>query len=242
MIDLHCHILPGVDDGSSGLRESLMMADIALGCGVSAIVATPHCEKGGAERLQSAVALLGEALEELSLGVSLLPGMEILGTPETAGLLEKGRLLTLNGSRYPLIEFPFFSGGEAETEILSGVIAAGFRPVIAHPERCPYIRLDPSPVNRWVDMGCLLQIDGDSFLGRFGTAARDMAFALTVRGFVTAVASDAHSCRQRRCRLDQVSRLLSKTLTPDGADRLLRRNPQAIIRDETLPPVQPEWF
>lgn len=242
MTDIHCHILPQVDDGSDSLRMSLEMADLAARSGVQAVVATPHCMDEGLQDIQSAWALLHEALEEVSIPLKLMLGMEIFGTHRTAELLRSGKLLTLNGSRYPLIEFSFHSDGEEETEILRSVLDAGYRPIVAHPERYSYIQRDPDLVNRWADMGCLLQLNRGSLLGRFGSAARNTAFALLSRGFAAAVASDAHSHLQRTPWMRDIWELLAEELSPEAAEALLIRNPQILLNNEVFRPAEPEWF
>ena len=125
MIDLHTHILPGLDDGSTGVAQSVEMAKIAVDCGIRAMAVTPHCIDDRRIDIRAALALLRDALEEAKIPLKLYPGMEIMGTPETARMLLEKRLLTINGSRYPLIEFAFKSSGEVETSILSQVIDAG---------------------------------------------------------------------------------------------------------------------
>ena len=165
MIDLHCHILPELDDGSQSLEESLAMARMAVNSGVRAMAATPHCMGERAEEVYGTWSLLRQALEETGVPLKLYPGMEIFGTPDTARLLREGKLFTLNGSRYPLIEFAFQSSGEEETLILRSVCRAGFRPLVAHPERYTYLQHDPEIVNRWCRLGCLFQVNRGSLLG-----------------------------------------------------------------------------
>ena len=131
MIDLHSHILPELDDGAESLRESLAMARMAVDSGITAMVATPHCADDRTRDVYAAWQLLREALQESRIPLTLFPGMEIFGTEDTAKLLREGKLLTLNGSRYPLIEFSFHSDGEEETWILDSVCRAGFQPVDA---------------------------------------------------------------------------------------------------------------
>lgn len=242
MIDLHCHILPQVDDGSQSLKDSLDMARLAAESGVTAVAATPHCVDGGATVIRERVLLLREALEEAQIPLRLYMGMEIFGTSYTAELLSEGRLMTLNGSRYPLIEFRFDGTGERETAILRDVISAGFQPLVAHPERYGYIQEDPELANLWKEMGCLFQINRGSLLGRFGQAAWDMAFELVDRGFATVVASDAHSSRMRTTWLRDVYDLLAKEFAPAAAQYLMWHNPQKILKNELIHPVKPEWF
>lgn len=242
MIDLHSHILPELDDGSQSLRESLAMARMAVDSGITAMVATPHCADDRSWETYEAWELLSQALSENEIPLKLFPGMEIFGTPDTVRMLREGKLFTLNGSRYPLIEFPFRSDGEEETAILRSVCKAGFRPVVAHPERYGYVQRDPRLVNRWHRMGCLFQVNRGSLLGRFGSRAQETAFELVNRGFASVVASDAHSPRMRTPWMADVQQLLTEEISAQCARVLLKENPKKILKDEEIPPVVPEWF
>lgn len=242
MVDLHSHILPRLDDGSQTMEESLAMAQLAVECGVHAMVATPHCVHGGAREVYSGWLLLREALEDEGIPLRVYPGMEILGTADTARLLQEGQLSTINGSRYPLIEFFFETAAREITDILQSVVQAGFLPLIAHPERYECVHQDPGCVNTWKKLGCLFQVNRGSLLGRFGSSAQDMAFSLVDRGFATVVASDAHSSRMRTPWLQDVYEMLSEEFSPVAARYLLRRNPRSILRNEDLLPVEPAWF
>lgn len=242
MIDLHCHILPGLDDGSESFEESLAMAAMAAGHGIRHIAATPHCVTGTARDVTEGVAMLQELLLEEHIPVRLYPGMEIFGTYDTARLLRERKLLTLNGSRYPLIEFAFHTDGEEETDILQSVIDAGFTPLVAHPERYDCIRHMPELVNRWKKMGCLFQVNRGSLLGRYGYSIQQMGMALVRRGFATVVATDAHSPAVRTPRARDVYELLFQSVSPVAAEMLMHRNPEWILHDKLLPPAEPDWF
>lgn len=242
MIDLHSHILPELDDGSQSLEESLAMARMAVQSGVTVMVATPHCMDDRAQQVYAAWRLLREALRDTEIPLKLYLGMEIFGTADTVRLLRAGRLFPLNGSQYPLIEFSFRSTGEEETQILYQVLRAGYRPLVAHPERYGYVRENPELINLWTKMGCLLQVNRGSLLGRFGPGAQRMAAELVERGFVTAVATDAHSPRVRTPWMKDIQTLLSQEYSPQLARKLLLQNPQHILRNEPLPPSEPEWF
>ena len=242
MIDLHSHILPELDDGARSLEDSLAMARMAVDSGVTAMAATPHC---GSDRRKSVFAawnLLREALEESGIPLSLYTGMEIFGTPDTPRLLREGKLLALNDSRYPLIEFSFYSDGEEETRILDRICRDGFRPLVAHPERYGYVQRDPRLIDRWVRMGCLIQLNRGSLFGRFGTEAQKLAAELVERGFVTVVASDAHSPRVRTPWMADVEKLLSAEFSPQTARILLQENPEKILKNDMIYPDEPEWF
>lgn len=242
MIDLHSHILPGQDDGARNLQDSLAMARMAVDSGVTVMVATPHCVSDRSREVYSAWQLLREALAESRVPLRLLPGMEIFGTPDTLRLLQEGKLFTLNGSRYPLVEFSFYSDGVAETRILRELCNAGYRPLVAHPERYRYIQEEPRILNSWLRMGCLLQVNKGSLLGRFGHSARETAMELVERGFATVVASDAHSARMRTPWMGEVWEMLSQTVSPRCARVLLEENPRKILKNEDILPAPPEWF
>lgn len=242
MIDLHCHILPMMDDGSQSITESLAMARMAVDSGVAVMAATPHCINGGADEVADRVLLLREALEEEGIPLKLCMGMEIFGTEDTARLLCDERLLTLNGSRYPLIEFSFRGTGERETEVLQDVLSAGFRPVVAHPERYGYIQDHPELLNYWMDLGCLFQVNRGSLLGRFGSDARFMALELVHRGFAAAVASDGHSSAVRTPWMEDIGNFLRREAGSETAKKLLLQYPRMILTNQPLQLDQPEWF
>lgn len=242
MIDLHCHILPDLDDGARDLEEALHMAHLAVRSGVTDVAVTPHCTYGGAQEMALPLQMVRQALKELDIPLRLHPGMEIFGTPETAGLLEAGELLTLNGSRYALVEFSFLSDGVRETQILGRILQAGFVPLVAHPERYEYTQQEPRIIDRWVRMGCQMQINKGSLLGRFGFRIRELALAMVDRGLVAVVASDAHAARVRSTWMYDVWDLLGRQFSPVAAETLLRDNPRRILNNEEIPSVTPEWF
>lgn len=242
MYDLHSHILPELDDGSQSLHESLAMARMAVESGVSTMVATPHCAGNRAREVYAAWQMLRHALKDAGIPLKLYLGMEIFGSGDTAQLLQEEKLFTLNGSQYPLIEFSFDASGEEVTQILQDVIHAGYRPLVAHPERYSFVQHFPEYINQWQQMGCLFQVNRGSLLGRFGGSAQEMAFALVDRGFATVVASDAHSARKRTPWMQDVQKFLAENFSPAAAHYLLRHNPRLILKNESIPPVNPVWF
>ena len=122
------------------------------------------------------------------------------------------------------------------------MIRAGYQPLVAHPERYDYIQEDPELVNAWKRMGCLFQVNRGSLTGRFGNGPRQMGMELVERGFAAVVASDAHSPAVRTPWMKDVWELLTREVSPIAAEYLLLRNPRSIIRNEQLPPAEPEWF
>lgn len=242
MIDLHCHILPGLDDGAQELEEALHMAHIATESGVSAIVATPHCMDGGVHRVRATINLLRQALQHCNIPLKLYTGMEIFGSFDTARLLKAGRLLTLNHSRYPLIEFEFVSDGQQETAILQSVLDAGFCPLVAHPERYVYAQQAPEILDRWIRMGCLLQVNKGSLTGRFGKDSQALGLELVERGLATVVASDAHATNARTPWMYDTWDLIARYISPIAAELLLLENPRRILQNAPINMPEPEWF
>lgn len=248
MIDIHAHILPQVDDGSPSLECSLEMARLAVESGVAAMIATPHCNLPGSGALLWADALtrctreLSHALEEQGIPLRLYAGMEIFGTPDTAEKLRRGKLCTLAGSRYPLIEFPFHDYGREATDILDSVLAMGLRPIVAHPERYRYTQDEPRLLNLWVDMGCLLQVNRGSLLGRFGERAEELGHSMVGRGFAAFAASDAHTSTVRTPWMRDVQELLRREYSPRTAQLLTQTHAEQVLGNETIKMDEPDWF
>ena len=248
MIDIHAHILPGVDDGSPSLASSLEMARLALEGGVDAMIATPHCnlpEGDGAlwaDALARRTEKLSAALAEENIPLRLYAGMEIFGLPDTAEKLRDGSLCTLAASRYPLIEFPFYDYGLEATALLDRVLALGLRPIVAHPERYRYAQDEPRLLNLWADMGCLLQVNRGSLLGRFGPRAEALGHGLVARGFAAFVASDAHTSVVRTPWMRDVQQLLRRESSPRTARLLLEENAERVLCNETIEMDEPDWF
>lgn len=248
MIDLHAHILPGLDDGARDLESALAMAELAAESGVTAIVATPHSNLPGRranywdQELRREFKNFQKALNDMETAVTIFPGMEVFGTPEVPKLLREGKLISLAHSRYLLIEFPFWDYDRQATQVLSDVVAMGYRPVIAHPERYRYVQAFPPLLNRWVEMGCLLQVNKGSLLGRFGRTEEMLSLSLLDRGFAAFVASDAHSPVVRTTWLMDVRDFLSEEYSELLARLLLEDNPKKVLENTEVQMEAPEWF
>ena len=248
MIDLHTHILPGVDDGAPDLDCALAMAEMAVESGVTAIVTTPHCNMPGRFdnywdfALHGKILAFQQALKKAGIQLAVISGMEVFGTPETPELLQKGKLTTLGGSRYLLIEFPFDGYAQQATEILRAILAMGYRPVVAHPERYRYTQENPLLLNHWLNIGCLMQLNKGSLLGRFGRAAQTLALSMLNRGFAIAVASDAHSSSVRTTWMLDMWEFLCEEYSEYTARLLLEDNPRRILRNVDIRMKEPDWF
>ena len=241
MIDLHTHILPGLDDGSPDLETSVLMAAVAAESGVTHLVATPHSNQRGAFENYASPALqvrfdcLRAAVREAGIPLELSLGMEIFGTGDVLQLLHDGRLLTLGGGRYLLIEFGFHEDPLRIERLLDALLAAGYWPVVAHPERYYGLQRMPNYLFDWANRGIVLQVNKGSLFGRFGRGAQALAAAMLERGLVGCVASDAHGPDVRTPDLAGAWDYLAERYSAELARCLLEDNPGRILRSEPLP-------
>jgi protein-tyrosine phosphatase len=195
VIDLHCHILPGVDDGPVNLDFSVAMARKAEDAGIVVVVATPHVRSdhpNDPAGIEDAVRELNAALAAEEVELRVLSGAEV-SLPKAAELDDNTLAgLCLGSGGYLLVESPYRSSDIDLEGILEDVRARGFSPVLAHPERCPIFQRDPSRLARLVNGGVLCSITAASLAGRFGATVRKFSLELLYDGLVHDVASDAH--------------------------------------------------
>lgn len=247
MIDLHCHMLPGVDDGAATEDEALLMAQVAVDSGVTDVALTPHCNVPGQFGNYRDGALLERfrrfetLLRQEDIPLSLHRGMEVFVTPELPELLEQGALLTLGGSRYLLVEFAFGEAAWFADEALHHILAQGLIPVVAHPERYYFIQDAPRHLLHWVNDGCVLQLNKGSFFGIFGRHAAQTAHWCLDCGCLHLIGSDAHSPYRRTPRLSDIYDMVADTVSPETARLLLHDNPAAILRGGTLYPAMAQF-
>lgn len=201
MIDLHCHILPGLDDGPSDLAGSLAFARAAAAAGIRTAVATPHVRDDhpfDLDRIAEGVADLNEALAEAEVDLQVVPGAEV-AIPKVAELDDAALAgLCLGDGPYLLVESPYSHALEWVEEGLADVQARGLRPVLAHPERAPSFLADPERLARIVESGVLCSVTAGSMEGMFGRKVRAFTSDLFARELVHNVASDAHDPAHRR--------------------------------------------
>ena len=236
MFDIHCHIIPGIDDGADILADTLKMAELAVSGRCSGIICTPHCRPDcdyDVSMLPLVVKKLGELLVRRGIRLSLYPGQEILLDETSAGRLISGELLTLNGSVYPLVEFEFEGAERMAFRLLDRLVAHGFVPVIAHPERYDFIS-KRGAADELRAMGCVLQLNKGSFKGAFGDMAMKNARMLMDDRLADAVASDAHGPYFRTPYLADVHEYISTEWSIGYADLLLRDNPFRIITNRRI--------
>lgn len=240
MYDIHCHIVFGVDDGSDSVEESIKMAKLAYESGTDAIVATPHCNipdsysnYWGREFLDK-VNILRDELRRRGLPVKIYCGQEIFCTSRTHELLKAGKLITINNSRYALVEFDFHESFSSVCQKLAKIIAEGYIPIVAHPERYNFISREADAAERLKSMGCLLQINKGSLSGSFGRSAHYSAYDMLSRRLVDFVASDAHSPYMRTPRMEDAYEAVCEQFSIDYADLIFSDNPRRVIENKKV--------
>lgn len=236
MIDLHCHVLAGIDDGPETIAESLALARAAAQAGTKRIVATPHVSSrypNGPETIAQLVVELNARLVGEGIDVEVLSGAEIAVTHIAE--LDPGELgkLTLGGGPWLLIEPPFTSTIVGFDTVVLDLMHHGHRVVLAHPERCPALHRDPKMVGTLVRSGALCSVTASSFKGRFGSQVRRFALKLLEEQLVHNVASDAHDLQGRPPAL--APELLHINLGGLG-EWLTQSVPAAILSGDEIPP------
>ncbi len=240
MYDLHCHILFGVDDGADSAEESIRMARIACESGTKGIAATPHCNISEFNRNEwtaeftRKIIMLNSTLAELDIPVKIYPGQEIFCGEDVTALLKSGKLLTVNGSRYVLVEFDFGEYSDTVYSKLGEIISAGYVPIVAHPERYGFVQEDKDAPLRMKKMGCLLQLNKGSIKGGFGRGAYMSSSAMLENGLADIVASDAHGPFVRTPFLADAHEFISERFSSEYADILFKSNPKKILKNKMI--------
>ncbi len=238
MVDIHCHALPGVDDGASSVEVSLAMLRSGLDEGIRTVVLTPHLEAGDGPdketRHQEVFGKLQEAVEQAGLQVEIHLGSEIgfrLGLGEVAGW-PSGTLA--GGGQYALVDLPF---GLIPPNLEQGFFelrTGGYKAILAHPERQRLLASSPDNLARLREQELLFQVDAGSLTGNFGTRARRAADYLVRRGWAHFVASDAHDLEHRRLTLKGARARVEELSGTGEARRLFEVNPGRAVRGEPL--------
>ena len=233
MVDLHCHILPGVDDGSPDMATSLEMAEIAVADGIDTVVATPHLSTDNPlspSEIRAATQAFNEALRQQQIDLVVLPGAEVEAQLQMVESLRGKQLITIGDrGRHLLIETPFVGIPQFLEQICFELQIAGVTPVLAHPERSELARQQPEVLQRLAERGCLLQVNVDSVLGRAGRDAKRLAVSLLRTGQAQILASDAHDVRHRPPRLSPAQQELERAVKNINFQILVDTLPRQII-------------
>ncbi len=240
MTDLHTHILYGVDDGSESLEMTLDMLSMASKAGTKNIALTPHCNVPGSYRNYINDVIVGRfekikrEVRRNNIDINVYLGMEVFGSLDVCPLIDMGAIITLNNSRYMLIEFDFGEDPMVISEILARVQSMGITPLMAHPERYVAVQQYPLMVFDWVESGCLMQLNRGSVMSKFGQTVKDTAVFLLNHNLIHVCASDAHKPYMRTPLLDDAYDYVEKRYGVKRADRLFKINPENILLDKEI--------
>jgi protein-tyrosine phosphatase len=240
VVDIHCHVLPGIDDGSNDLETSLAMLQMAVEAGTTDIVATPHAnaryhfDPGQVRALISRLTEAGAAAPRLHYGCDFHLSFDNL-----RAALEHPERYTINHGRYLLVEFPDLTIFPNSGELLERLLERGMTPVITHPERNDWLRQRLGDLKAWVEMGCLLQLTAGSITGRFGKRAEQFCDRLFQDGLAHVVASDAHDTRHRTPDMREARKRISHNFGEAAAVQVFEDAPGAIVRNAPLPKEPP---
>ena len=244
MIDIHCHLLPGVDDGAPDEADSLEMARIAVTDGIHTTACTPHVYPGlfenDAAGIAVRVARLRERLGDEGIALDLAIGADAHLTPELLGRLRDGTMPTLAGSRYFLLEPPHTVAPPRFSESMFDFLVAGYVPVMTHPERLTWIKPHYAAMVALVKSGVWMQVTAGSLTGRFGKNAQYFAEKMLDDGLVHLLATDGHSARRRAPLLWEGRLAAENWVGAEEAQRLVVERPQAILdncRPDEVTPI-----
>jgi protein-tyrosine phosphatase len=233
MIDLHCHLLPGIDDGAPDLATSLAMARIAVADGIEVVACTPHIYPGMYENngpaIRRGVEELQARLDEAGIPLRLTSGADTHIAPDLVDGLRSGRVPTLHGSRYFLLEPPHHVAPPRLAETVFDLLAAGYVPVITHPERLSWIDDRYDTFVELARKGAWLQVTAGSLTGRFGEAALYWGERLLDEGWVHILATDSHGVDRRPPLLEEGRRAAERWLGAREAHHLVVTRPQGML-------------
>ncbi len=243
VIDLHCHILPGIDDGAPNLGVSLDMARASVDDGVMILACTPHILPGlyhnTGPQIRQAVASLQAALDNENINLRLISGADAHIIPDFAGNIRSGHLLSLADTRYVLVELPHHVAPARVEDCFFQIAVGGYVPIFTHPERCTWIKQHYETIRKLVHSGVWMQITAGSLTGAFGSQPRYWAERMLDEGLVHILATDAHDTRRRPPNLSRGREMAAKRVGAAEAEHLVVTRPQGVVDNvspASLPP------
>lgn len=246
MIDLHCHILPGLDDGSNSIEQSIQMAKEAAEAGFSTICCTPHYldNKYIVPRVEVKETLnaLQNAINNNGINIKLAIGNELYITEFVDDLLDNQTISTLNDSKYLLMELPMNYPVSILEDIIFTIQNFGLVPILAHPERYTYVQKDPNFVINLINRGVLFQGNYGSIIGKYSSEAQKTIKIMLENDMIHFLATDNHRDKSVFTYLDSVFGELEKVISPSKIEKLTKINPQKVIDNEDVFAPEPKEY
>jgi protein-tyrosine phosphatase len=238
MVDLHCHILPGLDDGAKSIEDSLAMAEDAISDGITHVVATPHANSNYAFEFSRVRAASKELSERLGGRLTLATGCDFHLSPENLKAIRMDSApFCIHQKDYLLVELNDFSIPPSIDQALHELQLAGLHPIITHPERNGLLRAQPERLRKWVELGCYAQVTAGSLTGVFGPGSQQNAWTWIGSGLIHFVSTDAHNTARRPLKLRFAYDAIAEQFGEDRARALLLENPLAAFEGRPLPHV-----
>lgn len=238
LIDIHSHILPGVDDGADSLAMSMRMLKIAADDGISKIVLTPHNKPGHRHIHFSKMASKAEELQEMmseeNIEIELYIGSELYYRSGLSEEIENGMSATLAGSRYVLLEFTPLEDFDYIRNGCYALLAGGYYPVLAHVERYQNVCSKKGGIDELIETGCYIQVNAGSIMGKNGAKAKRTVKELLKRRQVHFIATDAHDLKRRAPHLSDCADYVKKKYGEDYGEKIFCENPLCVIRDKDI--------
>ncbi len=236
LVDIHCHVLPGIDDGAESIEDALDMVQLSVESGVKKVICTPHSISGvfdnyRGSKLTDEFWEFKNTINDAKLPLEVYLGMEVFATVNTANDLNSGKLCTLADSRYMLIEFDFGEDEKMVRYILDSLAETDVTPVIAHPERYEFIARNPRMLYEWIDKGYLLQSNTSSVRGKFGRMVNAIVMDMLSDRLVSFIASDAHGALHRTPFLEFAYNMVNENFGEKYANEIFKVNPNKIIQN-----------
>ncbi len=249
-VDIHCHLLPGLDDGPAVLDEALAMAEMAVADGIGTIIATPHqlgnFARNAGTTIRLAAGKFQQLLDQRRVPLRVLPGADVRIEPDLVRKIRSGEVLTLGDRRrHMLLELPHDVYVPLD-RLLTELKSAGLIGVLSHPERNRGLLNQPGVLRPLVERGCLLQVTAASLTGSFGSAVRTFSEALIEQGLVHFVSTDAHGTKVRPPMLKAAFQRVTELAGRETAEDLCCRHPAAVVAGGTVPagcrkPTRSAW-
>ncbi len=243
MIDLHCHLLPGIDDGSRDVGQSLEMARIAVAEGVTVVACTPHMTPGVYDNegpdVRARVEALQAEIDNAGICLQVVAGADVHVAPDLVARLRSGLALSLNGSRYVLLETPHHVAPPRLEALVFDLMSAGYVPVFTHPERLTWIDRNYDLIKRLFQSGVWMQITAGSITGRFGVRPRYWAERMLDEGIVHVVATDAHDPVHRPPLFGEAYDALTRRVGEAEANNMVVYRPYGVLNDEAASSLAP---
>ncbi len=244
MIDIHSHILPYIDDGSKDMEMSLRIAEIYVKNGIDKVIATPHYIDGVVyktnEELRISLEALKKELAKAGNPLEVYTGNEVYIKPDLIDDIEKGKISTLNDSRYVLIELPMNEIPIYVEELIYNMSVKGYVPIIAHPERYTRICEDPNILYKYISMGALAQLNLPSLEGLYGSSIKNTAEVLLKHNMIHFVGTDSHSNKRRAPEVEDALDILYQLVGDEYFELLTQYNQERVLKDEQIEILQPK--